>query len=46
MFEVVVIKSDGMKLIYDGLEEMQAQCIFFLERMKSKTESVELNEYF
>jgi len=44
MFEVIVRKENGETETYDALTGMQAECIFFRARMKSDTQSVEINE--
>jgi|TARA_R110000851_G_scaffold332639_1_gene509349 hypothetical protein len=44
MFEVVINNLDGTIEIWDGISEMQAECVFFRARMKSSTAMVQINE--
>lgn len=45
MFEVVVRRADGAVDVYDGLSEMQAQCIFFRSRAQPDVTEVTLNQF-
>lgn len=45
MFEVIVMKRDGTCDTWDCLSNIQAEYVFFLARMISTTETVEINEF-
>lgn len=45
MFEVKVTNTGGNTDVYDGLEFMQAHCMYFRAMLTKTTVRVELNEF-
>jgi hypothetical protein len=45
MFEVKITHNDNTIDIYDGLEFMQAHCLYFCAMLTKTTARVEVNEF-